>query len=94
MRIGIVGCGLNCDKHIQFISAYPGAEIIGLADQNERLAEQKAKSHGIAGAYSGIDELIGGWESGVIHIVTPPMTHYPLAKTAIEAGSMSWSKNR
>ncbi|NLI83722.1 MAG: NAD-dependent epimerase/dehydratase family protein [Deltaproteobacteria bacterium] len=85
MRIGIVGAGLNCDKHIQFISDYPGAEIVGLADRDKGLAEEKAKAHGIAGAYSSIDELIAGGSPEVIHIVTPPVTHYSLAKTAIEA---------
>ena len=85
MKIAIVGCGLNSDYHINFAKAYPGAEIVGLVDNNVSKARACAEKFGIQGVFPGISELVRQANPEVIHIVTPPQTHYALAKEAIEA---------
>jgi predicted dehydrogenase len=84
MRVGIVGCGLNSDYHIDFSKAYPGTLIAGVADQDEAKARECAEKHNIRGIYSTIKELIEQAHPEVVHILTPPKTHYALAKEAIE----------
>ena len=83
MKIGIVGCGLNSDYHISFARDYPGAELIGVVDKDEQKANECAAKHGIKKIYPSIKELVGEHRPDAIHIVTPPQTHYLLAKEAL-----------
>jgi nucleoside-diphosphate-sugar epimerase/predicted dehydrogenase len=84
MKIGIIGCGLNSDYHINFALGYEGAEIVGIADKDEEKARQCAERHSIKGVYTSIQELVKSKRPDVIHVVTPPQTHYSLAKEAIQ----------
>ncbi len=84
MKIGIVGCGLNSDYHINFAKDYPNAEIVGIVDKDEDKARECAQKYNIKGTFSSIRELVDKERPDVIHIVTPPQTHYALAREAIE----------
>lgn len=86
MKIGIVGCGLNSDYHIKFAKAYPGAEIVGLVDLDIERARRVAGQHGIHGAYADLASLVKQAGPDVVHILTPPKTHFTVAKEAIELG--------
>ncbi len=86
MNIGIVGCGLNSDYHINFSKAYPAAEIVGIVDKDEIKAKACAEKYGIQAIFSSIGKLVQQEKPNVIHIVTPPKTHFALAKEAIELG--------
>lgn len=86
MKVAIVGCGLNSDYHINFIRSYPGAEIVGIVDKDENKARACSARFGIKDVYSSIDALTRQVKPDVIHIVTPPQTHYSVAKEAIQAG--------
>jgi predicted dehydrogenase/nucleoside-diphosphate-sugar epimerase len=83
MKIGIVGCGLNSDYHINFARSYPGSEIVGVVDRDEKKAKDCAQKYNIQRVFSSIKEMVGQSKPDVIHIVTPPKTHYDLAKEAI-----------
>lgn len=86
MKIAIVGCGLNSDYHINFAKDYPGLDIIGVVDQNIDRAKACAAEQGIPEAFSSIKNLVEHQKPDVIHIVTPPITHFSLAKQAIASG--------
>jgi len=83
MKIGIVGCGLNSDYHINFARSYPGSEIVGVVDRDEKKAKDCAQKYNIQGVFPSIKEMVEQSKPDVIHIVTPPKTHYALAKEAI-----------
>lgn len=88
MKIGIAGCGLNSDYHIRFAKSYPGARIAGLCDRDLYRANACAERHGLKGVsvFSSIGEMSKRADPDVIHIVTPPKTHYFLASEAIRCG--------
>ena len=83
MKIGIVGCGMNSDYHINFARSYPGAEIVGIVDRDEKKAKDCAQKYHIQQIFSTIPALVETARPDVIHIVTPPRTHYALAKEAL-----------
>jgi nucleoside-diphosphate-sugar epimerase/predicted dehydrogenase len=83
MKIGIVGCGLNSDYHINFARSYPGAEIVGIVDTDATKANECARKYGISGVFTSIKALVTEAKPDVVHIVTPPKTHAALAKEAI-----------
>jgi predicted dehydrogenase/nucleoside-diphosphate-sugar epimerase len=86
MKIGIIGCGLNSDYHINFAKAYPGAEIVGIVDNDREKARACSERFGISGVYSSVSEMIKQARPDVVHVVTPPKTHYSVASEAIQAG--------
>lgn len=86
MKVGIVGCGLNSDYHVRFAKSYPNAQIVGLVDRDENQAKIAAVKYGTANTFRSIQALVDFNRPDVIHILTPPKTHYLLAKEAIEAG--------
>ena len=86
MKIGIVGCGLNSDYHVNFARVYPGAEIVGVVDLDEQKARDCASKHRIPRYFDRLEALIEQSGPEVLHVVTPPTTHYAVAKEAIEQG--------
>jgi predicted dehydrogenase len=85
MRVGIVGAGLNSDYHINFSKAYKGAQIVGIADSDLSKAQDSAKKHGIPGVYGSVAALLRDAKPDVVHVVTPPRTHYDVVREVIEA---------
>ncbi len=86
MKVAIVGCGLNSDYHIKFAKMYPGAEIVGVVDKDEFKGRQCIERYKIPHAYKQISDLIQKVKPDVVHIVTPPFTHFSLAAEVIDAG--------
>jgi predicted dehydrogenase/nucleoside-diphosphate-sugar epimerase len=84
MKVAFVGCGLNSNYHINFAKDYPGIEIVGVVDKDLEKAKQCAAKYGIGKTFSTIKDLVNEDKPDVIHIITPPPTHYSLAKEAIE----------
>lgn len=84
MRIGIVGCGLNSDYHINFARDYPEIEITGVMDKDQEKAQKCAAKYGIKKFFHSLKELMDGEKPDALHIITPPNTHYLLAKEAIQ----------
>jgi predicted dehydrogenase/nucleoside-diphosphate-sugar epimerase len=86
MRIAIVGCGLNSAYHIRFAKNYPGAEIVGVVDKDRARARECSERHGVPETFPTVEALGEGAKPDILHIVTPPPTHFPLTKEAVELG--------
>jgi predicted dehydrogenase len=86
IRVGIVGCGKVADKHVSQILRIPGCEIVGVCDQEELMAKQLAERFGIRHRFSDVGVLLKTCQPDVVHITTPPQSHYALAKQCLEAG--------
>jgi nucleoside-diphosphate-sugar epimerase/predicted dehydrogenase len=86
LKVGIVGAGLNSDYHVNFSKAYPGAAIVGVADANMSRAEACAATHGIPRAFGSAADLLKLAAPDVVHVVTPPMTHFAVVREVLEAG--------
>ena len=86
MKIGIVGCGLNADYHVNFARAYASAEIVGVVDLDEERARDFAASRQIQRYFKHVGDLVEHARPDVLHVVTPPGTHYGVAKEAIGFG--------
>jgi nucleoside-diphosphate-sugar epimerase/predicted dehydrogenase len=86
MKIAIVGAGNNADYHLRFSGLYPRAQIVGIADTNLARAQEMARAHGIARAFGSTAELLRDVRPDVVHVVTPPMTHFGVVSEVIQAG--------
>ncbi len=86
MKVGIVGCGQIATVHIPYVRSQPGATIVGLYDANEGRARETAGRFGIENVCRTLGELLEAHRPDVVHVLTPPQTHAPLAIQAMEAG--------
>jgi predicted dehydrogenase len=86
IRVGIIGCGKVAEKHANQILRICNAEIVGACDRESLMAEQLAERFGIKRHFSDVEAFLRGCEPDVVHIATPPQSHYSLARQCLEAG--------
>ena len=87
LRLAIIGCGKIADQHVQAAHRAGGCEIVAVCDRERLMAEQLAERFKIAGVFSDAAEMLGKIRPDVVHITTPPLGHFPLAKLCLEHGS-------
>lgn len=86
LRVGIVGCGKIADQHVQAIQRIPAASVVGVCDREPLMAEQIAERFKI-GYHSGdLAQLLANVKPDVVHITTPPRSHFALAMQCLNAG--------
>lgn len=90
MKVAIVGCGQIADAHIQEVKKIPGVEVAAVCDLNIHMAEQTAIRFGISGIYTSIDTMLKEVRPAVVHVTTPPKSHFPLAKTVLKYGAHAY----
>jgi predicted dehydrogenase len=86
LKIAIVGCGKIADDHVAQIQRIKGCEIVGVCDREPLMAQQLYKRFPIKQHYSQLDRMLSDAKPDVVHITTPPQSHFSLAKTCLEAG--------
>jgi predicted dehydrogenase len=86
IKVGIIGCGKMADQHGFQIQRIPGAEIVGVCDNELLMARQMAERFNIGHYFTNVQEMLGAVKPDVTHITTPPASHYQLAKICLGAG--------
>jgi predicted dehydrogenase/nucleoside-diphosphate-sugar epimerase len=87
-RAGIVGTGAISEYHVAAIktvaAARPDVVLVGVCDRDPKRAAAQAERFGTT-AYASLDELVAAG-ANVIHVLTPPAAHVPVARAALERG--------
>ena len=86
IKVGIIGCGKMADQHGFQIQRIPGAEITGVCDSEPLMARQMAERFNIGKHFTNVQEMLDAVKLDVIHITTPPASHYQLGKRCLEGG--------
>ncbi len=87
VKVGLVGTGYIADPHYKGLRLLaPQVEIVSVCDLNTALAQQFAQARQIPKVYTNLQEMLTAESLDVVHILTPPPLHYPLAAQALEAG--------
>lgn len=86
LRVAIVGCGKIADAHASEIRRIKNCRIVGVCDREELMARQLYERFPIDGVYSDPKELLDKARPDVVHITTPPQSHFPVAKQCLEQG--------
>jgi predicted dehydrogenase len=87
LKIAIVGCGKVADQHVAAIHRIPECEIVSVCDRELLMAKQLGQRFGIARCFSDLKEMLEAVSPDIVHITTPPQSHYSLAKQCLESGS-------
>src|SRR5262245_10602864 len=86
LRVAIVGCGKIADSHASQISRISGCEIVGVCDQEPLMARQLYERFRVRRYFGDLDELLRETKPDVVHITTPPASHFEIAKACLEWG--------
>ncbi|MDQ3535730.1 MAG: Gfo/Idh/MocA family oxidoreductase, partial [Bacteroidota bacterium] len=86
IKVGVAGLGFIGPAHVEALRRLPDVEVVAISDFDEALAKSKGDSLGIEKAYGDFNQLLNDPEVEVVHICTPNFLHYPMAKTALQAG--------
>jgi predicted dehydrogenase len=87
LRIAIVGCGKIADQHVQAIHRINDCTIVSVCDRELLMAQQLGDRFGIPECFSDLEEMLKAAAPDVVHITTPPQSHFSLAKKCLESGS-------
>jgi len=87
LKIAIVGCGKVADQHVLAIKRIPDCSIEALCDRELLMAKQLGERFGISKCFSNLKEMLEAVSPDVVHITTPPQSHYSLAQQCLESGS-------
>ncbi len=85
LRAAIVGCGKIADAHAAQIQRIPNCEIVGVCDREPLMARQLYERFPIKAYYSDLATLLKESRPDVVHITTPPESHFPIARQCLEA---------
>ena len=86
IKVGIIGCGKMADQHAIQIQRIHEAIIVGVCDNEPLMARQIAERFNVEKHFSNVQEMLDTMKLDVVHITTPPPSHYPLAKICLEMG--------
>lgn len=86
LRIGIIGCGKIADQHAAQISRIEDADLVAVCDREPLMSDQLAERFGVPGVYSDVDRFLRDARPNVVHITTPPQSHFALGRRCLQAG--------
>jgi predicted dehydrogenase len=72
---------------VHAINRIPDCEIVSLCDRELLMAKQLGERVDISECFSDVTEMLRGSSPDVVHITTPPQSHFSLARQCLEAGS-------
>ena len=87
LRIAFIGAGQMARNHLSAIQRLPvAATIVGVTDRVPTIAEQFAALAGARASFS-IGALLGETTPDIVHICTPPSSHFEATHAALDAGA-------
>lgn len=86
LRIALVGCGKIADDHALQIQRIRGCEIVGVCDRESLMARQLAERFHIKGYFDDLAELLQVARPDVVHVTTPPQSHFEIAHRCLQWG--------
>jgi predicted dehydrogenase len=87
LKVAIVGCGKIADAHASQIQRIKGCEIVAVCDREELMARQLYERFPVKQYFTDLADLLCEAKPDVVHITTPPESHFALGRLCLESGS-------
>jgi len=85
IRLGLIGCGDFGEYCLNVYSSLPGIQPTAVADSIAERADRLAERLNLAAVHDA-GELVARDDVDLVHVATPPSSHYSLAMAAAAAG--------
>jgi predicted dehydrogenase len=86
LNVAMVGCGKIADDHAEQIGRIDGCQIVAVCDREALMARQLYQRFPIKQYFDNLEDLLNESKPDVVHITTPPQSHYGIARMCLEAG--------
>ena len=86
LKVAIVGCGKIADAHASQIRRIKECDIVGVCDTEPLMARQLAERFQVERYVADLTELLDQANPDVVHITTPPESHFGIARFCLEHG--------
>lgn len=86
IKAAIVGCGKIADAHASQILRVKGSELVAVCDREPLMAEQLCERFSVKTAFSEVSEMLSKARPDVVHITTPPESHFEIATLCLDSG--------
>ena len=86
LKVAIVGCGKIAYAHASQIQRIKGCEIVGVCSRDPLKAQQFCERFPIKRYFADLTELVSEARPAVVHITTPPESHFDIARFCLEQG--------
>ncbi|HYR54878.1 MAG TPA: Gfo/Idh/MocA family oxidoreductase [Myxococcaceae bacterium] len=86
-RTALIGAGQIARQHLGCLQGLPGVEVVAVCDLSPSVAECAAERHRIPSWFTDHRAMLRDVRPDVVHVTTPPTSHFRLALDALEAGA-------
>lgn len=87
MRAALIGAGLIARQHLACLAELPDVEIAAVCDLSAATAECAAERSGARAWFTDHRAMLQEVRPDVVHVTTPPTSHFRLALDALDAGA-------
>lgn len=89
LQVGVIGCGQIGRTHVSAVLQHRTETSFHLCDPNLDAAKRVVADHGLedASCYDDPESMLNSVDLDVVHVTTPPDSHYRLAMEALDAGA-------
>lgn len=85
LRVGVIGLGMG-RVHVAGYKTHPAAEVVALADPDEKRLKEVGDQHNVPSRYRSAGEMLRREKLDVVSVATPNRFHKPLTLAALAAG--------
>jgi predicted dehydrogenase len=83
----LIGAGQIARQHLACLKQLAGVEVVGVCDLSPSVAESAAERFGVPSWFTDHRAMLRDARPQVVHVTTPPTSHFRLAMDALEAGA-------
>jgi len=87
LRAALIGAGQIARLHLNCLKTLPGVQIAAVCDLSPAVAESVAERYGIPAWFTDHLAMLREVKPDVVHVTTPPTSHFRLAMDALQAGA-------
>jgi len=87
VKAALIGAGQIARQHLACLKTLPKVEIAAICDLSPSAAECAAERYGVRSWFTDHREMLERARPDVVHVTTPPTSHFRLAMDALEAGA-------
>ncbi len=87
VRVAVVGLGAIAFEHLAKLNQRTDADVVGVCDLSQTLADAVAERFGVGPAYADYARMLAAARPDVVHVLTPPQSHRGLVIAALHAGA-------
>lgn len=87
MKAALIGAGQIARQHLACLKTLPGVELAAICDLSAATAQAAVERYGIPACFTDHRAMLEKVRPDVVHITTPPTSHFGLAMDALAAGA-------